>query len=94
MKEQRMRTVIMIGIVGLVGFFTLQFVGTGNASSPQIAPSTAHFNPSQIYVLVPANGTGSIRCKVTAVDGVWLKCEGERYEWVNTNVMMFASDTR
>ncbi|MBV8774167.1 MAG: hypothetical protein JO166_17815 [Deltaproteobacteria bacterium] len=83
-----------LGIVSLGAFLTLRIVRASSAEAPTGAASTAHFNSGHTYLLTPANGTGPIRCKVTAVDGAWLKCEGEKFEWVNTDTMMYASDSR
>ena len=83
-----------VGIVSLAAFFTLNIVRANNAEAPTVTASTAHFNSGKTYLLTPANGTGQIKCKVTTVDGAWLKCEGEKFEWVNTNTMMYASDSR
>ena len=81
-----------VGVVSLVASLTLNIVRANNAEASTVVSSTAHFNPGRTYLLSPANGTGSIKCKVTGVDGAWLNCEGLN-EWVNTNAMMYASDS-
>jgi hypothetical protein len=83
-----------VGILSLVAALTLNVVRANNAEAPTIVSSTAHFNPGRTYLLTPANGTGKIRCKVTQVDGAWLRCEGESSEWVNTDTIMSASDAK
>ena len=75
-------------------FLALSTVRANNAEAPTVTSSTAHFNPGKTYLLTPANGAGHIKCRVSTVDGAWLRCEGEKFEWVNTNTMMFASDSR
>ena len=81
-----------IGIVGLVASLTVNIVRANNTET-SVTMSTAHFAPGRSYLLNPANGSGSITCKATSVDGAWLYCEG-RNEWVNTNAMMSAVDSR
>ena len=82
-----------VGIVSLVASLTLNIVRANNTEASTVAASTAHFKQSRTYLLTPANGTGKIRCKVAEVDGAWLSCEGSN-EWVNTNAMTYASDSR
>ena len=81
-----------VGIVSLVVSLTLNIV-RANTEASTVAASTAHFNPGKTYRFSPTNGTGKIKCKVTEVDGAWLSCEGSN-EWVNTNAMMYVSDSR
>ncbi|HMF56549.1 MAG TPA: hypothetical protein VK619_09410 [Pyrinomonadaceae bacterium] len=81
-----------VGILCLVASFTLNAV-RANSEAPTVASSTAHFNPGRTYLLNPANGGSQIKCKVTVVDGAWLACDGLN-EWVNTNAIMSASDSR
>jgi len=80
-----------VGIACLVGSLTLNIVRAGNLDASTVAASTAHFNPGRTYLLSPANGSGNVNCKVTKVDGAWIRCEGTS-EWVNTNTMMYVSD--
>ena len=81
-----------IGIVGLVASLTINVVRANNTQTG-VTSSTAHFTPGKTYELSPVNGSGSISCKATSVDGAWLFCE-DRGKWVNTNAMMFALDSR
>jgi hypothetical protein len=80
-----------IGIVGLVASLTVNIARADNTETA-VTISTAHFASGRTYLLSPANGSGTITCKVTSVDGAWLYCDG-RNEWVNTNAMMFAADS-
>ena len=84
----------IVVIAAAVVLITLDLVRETNASSPTVAASTAHFNPNKVYLLSPANGAGEFRCKVLEVDGAWLKCDDPKLQWVNTNVMMYAKDSR
>ena len=81
-----------VGIVSLVASLTLNIVRANNAEAQTVASSTAHFNPDRTYLLTPANGGGQIKCKVSKVDGAWLRCEGESVRWVNTNALTSAID--
>lgn len=94
MKNLKSFMLATVGIVSLATFLTFNIVRANNAEASTVTASTAHFNPGKTYLLTPANTTGQIKCKVITVDGAWLKCEGEKYEWVNTNTMMYASDSR
>jgi hypothetical protein len=85
---------LTVGIISLVASLTLNIVGASKMEAPTIAASTAHFNESRTYLLTPANGSGQIKCKVNKVDGDWVRCEGESFEWVNTNTMMYANDSK
>ena len=82
-----------IGVVSLVASLALNTVRANNTAASTVAASTAHFNPGRTYLFSPANGTGKIKCNVTEVDGAWLSCEGSN-QWVNTNAMMYVSDSR
>jgi hypothetical protein len=83
-----------VGIISLVASLTINVVRATNAEAPTITAATAHFNPGRIYLLSPANGGSQIKCKVTEVDGAWIRCEGEHADWVNTNIMMLARDAQ
>jgi hypothetical protein len=83
-----------VGIVSLVASLTINIVSANNAEASTVVSSTAHFHPNSVYLLTPANGGGQIRCNVSQVDGAWLKCGGEKFEWVNTNTMMYADDSK
>ena len=82
-----------VGIACLLTSLVISAAKANNAESSMVTSSTAHFNPGKTYLFAPANGTGKVKCKVIAVDGAWLSCEGSN-EWVNTNAMMFATDAR
>lgn len=94
MNDRKSSILVTVGIVSLGALLTLNIVRANNSEAPTVTASTAHFVPGKIYSLTPANAAGQIRCKVITVDGAWLKCEGEKFEWVNTNTMMYASDSR
>ncbi|PYS48245.1 MAG: hypothetical protein DMF68_13880 [Acidobacteria bacterium] len=81
-----------VGIVSLIAAFTLNIVRANNADTATVS-STSHFKLGRTYLLMPANGTGNIKCKVTEVDGAWLGCEGLN-ELVNTNTMMTELDLK
>ena len=83
-----------VGILSLVASLALNIVRAHNVEAQTTVSSIAHFNLNRTYLLTPANGSGQIKCKVSQVDGTWLKCEGEKFEWVNTNTMMSASDSK
>jgi hypothetical protein len=83
-----------LGILSLVASLTINIVRANNAEAQTVTSSTAHFNPDRTYLLTPANGSGKIRCKVTKIDGAWLRCEGENSEWVNVDTMMSATDSK
>jgi len=82
-----------VGVVSFVASLTLNIVRANNTAASTVAASTAHFNSGRTYLFSPTNGTGKIKCKVTEVDGAWLSCESSN-EWVNTNAMMYVSDSR
>ena len=82
-----------VGIVSLVAALTLNIVRANNADTTTVSSSTSHFKLGRIYLLMPANGTGNIKCKVTEVDGAWVGCEGLN-ELVNTNAMQSVLDLK
>ena len=94
MNNLKSYVLVAIGVTCLIASFTLNIARANNAEAPTVTSSTAHFNPGKTYLLTPANGTGQIKCRVTKVDGAWLKCEGGKFEWVNTNNMIYASDSQ
>jgi len=83
----------VVGIVSIASALTISRVRANNTQASTVTSSTAHFSHGKTYLFSPANGTGKRKCKVTAIDGTWLGCEGSS-EWVNTNAMMFADDSR
>ena len=94
MSSRKSYVLATVGIVSLVASLALNVARAKNTEAPTIVAATAHFSPGRAYLLNPANGGSQIRCKVTEVDGAWIKCEGERAEWVNTNVMMSVRDSQ
>lgn len=94
MNNLRSYVLAAVGIVSLVASLTLNLVRANNPDAPTVVSSTAHFNPNRTYLLTPANGMGQFKCKVTQIDGAWLRCEGDKFEWVNTDTMMYVSDSK
>jgi hypothetical protein len=85
---------VAVVIAAAIPLVAINVVRETHAASPTIAASTAHFNRNNIYLLSPANGSGEFRCKVLEVDGAWLRCDDPKLQWVNTNTMMYAKDSR
>jgi hypothetical protein len=83
-----------VGILFFVAGLALNLARANSVDTPTVVSSTAHFSPNRTYMLTPTNGAGQFKCKVIQIDGVWLKCEGEKFEWVNTDAMMYVSDSR
>jgi hypothetical protein len=92
----QIRTTLSVAVViaAAVLLVTLNLVREIHAASPTVVASTAHFNPNKTYLLSPANGSGEFRCNVLEVDGAWLRCDDPKVQWVNTNTMMYAKDSR
>ena len=78
-----------VGIVSLTASIAINVVRANNAQASTVISSTDHFKVGSSYQFYPVNSTGSIRCKITQVDGDWVVCEGSN-EWLNTNAMMSA----
>ena len=78
-----------VGLVSLVASITMNVVRANNAQTSSVTSSTNHFKVGSAYKFYPVNATGSIRCKITQVDGDWVVCEGSD-DWLNTNAMMSA----
>lgn len=97
MNNLKSYVLAIIGILSLVATLTLNVARANNAEAPTtMTSSTGHFTRSRTYLLNPTNGTGEIKCKVVEVDGDWLRCEdeGSSSEWVNTNALMSAKDSK
>ena len=92
MKNLKSYALATVGIVSLVASLTLNMVRANNAETATVS-STSHFKLGRAYQLMPVNGTGNIKCKVTEIDGAWLGCEGLN-ELVNTNAMMSVVDMK
>ncbi len=92
MNNLKSYVLAIVGIVSLVAALTLNIVRANNADTATVS-STSHFKLGRTYMLMPLNGTGNIKCKVTEVDGAWLGCEGLN-ELVNTNAMMSVVDLK
>lgn len=92
MKNLRSYALAAVGIVSLIATLALNIARASKPEAPTVVAATAHFISGRTYVFTPANNTGLIRCKVAQVDGDWLECSGEKFEWVNTNTMMLAND--
>ena len=82
-----------VSIGTLVFAMTISGARANSAQVSTVCFSTAHFSSGNTYLFTPDNGGRKRKCKVTAVDGAWVSCEGSS-EWVNTNVMIFAEDSR
>ena len=91
MNNFKSHVLAVVGILCLVASLALQIVGAGNMKAPTVAASTAHFNPGRTYMFIKADGNRN-ECKVVQVDGAWLKCAS--LEWLNTNAMASAFDTK
>jgi hypothetical protein len=94
MSNLKSYVLAMIGVASLVASLTLNAARVSNAEAPTVVAGTAHFNPNRTYLLTPANGGSQIKCKVTQIDGAWLRCEGEHSDWVNSSTMMSARDAQ
>lgn len=92
MNNLRSYVLAAVGIVCFVASLTFNLVKASSVDTPTVVSSTGHFNPNRTYLLTPANGSGQFKCKVMQIDGAWLKCEGEKFEWVNTDAMMYVND--
>ena len=94
MNNTRSYLLAAVGMLCLFASLTLNLVRANSVDAPTVVSSTAHFSPNRTYMLTPTNGAGQFKCKVSQIDGAWLKCEGEKFEWVNTDAMMYVSDSR
>jgi hypothetical protein len=92
MNKLRNNLLATVGIASLVCALTIGGVRANN-NQATVTSSTAHFSYGKTYVFNPVDGRGSRKCKVIQIDGAWLGCEGSS-EWVNTNAMMFAEESR
>jgi hypothetical protein len=93
MNDRKTYLLATLGIVSLVASLTLNIARASNTDAPTLPASTSHFAPGKVYLLSPANGAGPIKCKVTEIDGAWLKCEGLN-QWINSDAMLSAVDSR
>ena len=93
MNKIKTSLVAAVAIVSLVSALTISVARANNAQASTVTSSTAHFTLGKTYQFSPANGSSKKKCKVTAIDGAWLGCEGSS-EWVNTDAMMFAEESR
>ena len=93
MNKLKTYLVAAVAISSLVFALTVSGARANNTQVSTVSSSTAHFSSGNTYLFTPENGGRKRKCKVTAVDGVWVGCEGSS-EWVNTNAMIFAEDTR
>lgn len=90
LKSYRLATVVVASLVASLAF---NIVRAKDPEGWTVTSSTGHFKSGKTYRLTPANGAGVISCKVTDVDGAWLKCEASN-EWVNTNAVIYAHDSQ